>query len=72
MQHPGIHLEEGVFTHDQRYVALSRPTNSNNIYIAIDLSLVTTTAPATDNIIYHEILLTSPQATLAEKTITTT
>ena len=34
------------------YIALSRATNLNNIYIAVDLSLFTTTTPSTANIVY--------------------
>ena len=62
----GIRLQDPVFAHGQLYVTLSRATDPNNIFIAVDIPEHTSSnmrpSPTTENIVYREILLPTPSA----------
>ena len=54
LQHVAIDLRNPTFTHGQLYVALSRSTNVENIYV---LHAENNTTNTVDNIVYPELLL---------------
>ena len=53
LKHVGIHLISPVFCHGQLYVALSRATSSNTVFVLLPKSSST----KTKNVVYSEVLL---------------